>query len=311
MKVLLTLYRHTAFCTLLIWHDPPSRQVCDARPAGLRDLLQHGAEHRAAGSLVCAFCGQASPSAVALALLCPLQCGAPPLARPALLAHLAASHGAAPGTEQAVLDTGAGLGLGAAACPACQAKVAFGGQESPRILPCNARSAAVRARVAGLVSPAEAQGLTPLIVVEQEVEAALGHLASLAAPSYREEWERTAREAARRCPALPPGLAQELAWQPEGLEAGRDGLLAAFPLWEQVVARLEGPAAATAGLELELGAGWGGGLEEDVVLATDRPEAAVVARLKGELARGSEEEPPGLQESLLAGLRAELAGTVG
>jgi hypothetical protein len=296
--------------------------VCDARPAGLHDLLKHGAEHLAAGSLSCAFCGQASPSSVALALHqlvweapaagelpCPLQCGVPPLARPALLAHLSASHGAAPGTEQAVLDTGAGLGPGAAACPACQARVAVGGQESHRILHCHARSPAVRARVAGLVSLAEAQGLTPLIVVEQEVEAALGHLASLAAPSYREEWERTAREAARRYPALPPGLAQELAWQPEGLEAGREGLLAAFPLWEQVVARLEGPAAA--GLELELGAGWGGGLEEDAALATDRPEEAVVARLEGELAWGSEEEPPGVQVSLLAGLRAELAGTVG
>ena len=98
------------------------------------------------------------------------------------------------------------------------------------------------ARVASLSSLAQAQGLQPLLLVAQEVEAATCHLSLLQdSPSYREEWGRRAKEADSRYALLPPGLAcQVLGSVPEGgLRREARGREEDFLLWCKMLERAE------------------------------------------------------------------------
>ena len=168
----------------------------------------------------------------------------------------------------------------------------------------------MKERISSLVSLAEQEGLSPMVVVGQEVEATLIHLRRLASPAYSQEWERAGKEACARYPGLPPNLQSELAWAPEGLEAA-EGIMKVFPLWEKVVERLEeagGLGEALERVRRELGRGeeWET-LEQDSVLLTDKPATSVLERLEAELGWGcTDEVPPGV-EVILRGLQAQLA----
>ena len=172
------------------------------------------------------------------------------------------------------------------------------------------------ARVASLASLAQAQGLQPLLVVAQEVEAALSHLALLQdSPSYREDWGRRAKEADSRYALLPPGLARQvLGWAP-CLRREAGGKEADFLLWCQVLERAESGEEELREVVAELEAGLGREGEawpalqgEEPSLQADSPEGTVLARLQGELGWGSREgrAPPDL-EGVLQGLEAQMA----
>ena len=167
----------------------------------------------------------------------------------------------------------------------------------------------VKERISSLTSLAEQEGLTPMVVVGQEVEATLIHLRRLASPAYTQEWERAGKEACARYPGLPSSLQSELAWIPEGLEAA-DGIMKVFPLWEKVVERLEeagGLGQALERVQRELGRCDWETLEQDSALVTDRPATSVLERLEAELGWGcTDEVPPGV-EVILRGLQAQLA----
>jgi hypothetical protein len=173
----------------------------------------------------------------------------------------------------------------------------------------------VKERISSLTSLAEQEGLTPMVVVGQEVEATLIHLRRLASPAYTQEWERAGKEACARYPGLSSSLQSELAWTPEGLEAA-DGIMKVFPLWEKVVERLEeagGLGKALERVRRELGRSqwetldqWET-LEQDPALVTDKPATSVLERLEAELGWGcTDEVPPGV-EVILRGLQAQLA----
>ena len=266
---------------------PP--QICDAAPPSLELLLQHAKEHTAAGSLTCALCGLALPSVVALTL------------------HQLVWR---PGhdKEQEVLNP-VRLGEGTGGCPACGTDLENEQMEKHRVLHCESRSSRVKSRVARLVQGAEEQGLAPLLVVGQEVEAALEHLASLGGAGYREEWQRAAREAERRYGLLPEAT-EALSWAPEGLQGRSDKLLDTFPLWERVQERVVAPGhlgEVEAGLEEVLArVGEWGTLPQDPVLK-ERPEAVVLGRLEAELGWGLGETAPLGLEAVLQGLQGELA----
>jgi len=241
-------------------------------------------------------------------LTCPLACGAPGLTAASLPTHLVTFHGAEEGSEERVV-AGKSMGPGVVRCPECSTELRVD-LITHRLLHCYSRSPVVKARVAKLVALAEEQGVTPLVMVSQEVEATLSHLSRLSSPAYREEWERGGREAARRYPGVAAALLQELAWVPPGVESG-SGLLPGFQLWESVVERLEaagGLEATNARLEKELGAVWMA-LEEDTVLTTDQPDVAVVEQLQAELgwARGGREAAPQGLEAVMERLQAQLA----
>ena len=250
----------------------------------------------------------AAPPSPRSLLPCPLACGAPDLTASSLPTHLVTFHGAEDGTEERVVAVRS-LGPGVVRCPGCTTELRVD-LITHRLLHCHSRSAVVRGRVAALVTLAEEQGVSPLVMVSQEVEAVLSHLSRLSSPAYREEWERGGREAARRYPGVAAALLQELAWVPAGVESG-SGLLSGFQLWESVVERLEaagGLETTNARLQKELGAAWGA-LEEDTVLATDQPDPAVVEQLQAELGwgrAGREELPQGL-EAVMERLQAQLA----
>ena len=289
---------------------------------GLDELLKHGPEHALQGNLMCAFCGETSTSTVSLRLhqllwrspeppdhlqiSCPLQCEQS-LAPKELPSHLVSYHGAKAGTEEQVALS-ATLGEDSEQCPACHGEVRA--LEEHRVLHCARRSAEVKERISSLVSLAEEEGLSPMVVVGQEVEATLIHLRRLASPAYNQEWERAGKEACARYPGLPSNLQSELAWAPEGLEAA-EGIMKVFPLWEKVVERLEEAGGLREALERvgrELGRceEWET-LEQDSVLVTDKPANSVLERLEAELGWGcTDEVPPGV-EVILRGLQAQLA----
>ena len=296
-------------------------QVCQKELLGLDDLLKHGPEHALQGNLMCAFCGQTSTSTVSLRLhqmlwraphppdhlqhSCPLHCGQS-FAPKELPSHLVSYHGAKAGTEEQVALRGS-LGEDGEQCPACNGEVRA--LEEHRVLHCARRSAVVKERISSLTSLAEEEGLAPMIVVGQEVEATLIHLRRLASPVYSQEWERAGKEACARYPGLPSSLQSELAWAPEGLE-GADGIMKVFPLWEKVVERLEGAGGLGDALERvrrELGRSEWESLEQDSVLVTDKPPTSVLERLEAELGWGcTDEVPPGV-EVILRGLQTQLA----
>ena len=272
-------------------------QVCQKELPGVDELLKHGREHALQGNLMCAFCGETSTSTVSLRLH-QLLWRAP---------HPPDHHQPAePGTEEQVALS-ATLGEESEQCPACHGEVRL--LEEHRVLRCAQRSAVVKERISSLTSLAEQEGLTPMVVVGQEVEATLIHLRRLASPAYTQEWERAGKEACARYPGLPSSLQSELAWIPEGLEAA-DGIMKVFPLWEKVVERLEeagGLGQALERVQRELGRCDWETLEQDSALVTDKPATSVLERLEAELGWGcTDEVPPGV-EVILRGLQAQLA----
>ena len=261
-------------------------QVCEKELPGLDDLLKHGPEHALQGNLVCAFCGETSTSIISLRLHQLLWQAANP-----------------PGAEEQV----AFPGEDGEQCPLCNQEVRA--LEEHRVLHCAERSPVVKERISSLTSLSSKEGLAPMVVVGQEVEATLIHLRRLASPAYTQEWERAGREAFARYPGLPSSLQRELAWSPEGLEAA-EGIMKVFPLWEKVVERLEeaeGLMGALGRVRGELGRCDWETLEQDSVLVTDKPDNFVLERLEAELGWGcTDEVPPGV-EVILRGLQAQLA----
>ena len=237
---------------------------------------------------MCAFCGETFTSAVSLRL------------------HQLVWR--APGPEEDHLNLGGDcLGQGGGRCPLCGLQVAE--LEQHRVIHCASRSPVVKSRISSLVREAEEAGLDPMMVVSQEVEAALAHLRRLASPAYALEWERAGREACARYPGLPSSLQSELAWAPEGIEAA-EGILKLFPLWEKVVERLDeagGLGEALQRVATELGRSEWESLEQDSVLVTDKPASSVLERLEAELGWGCVDEvPPGVEQTL-RGIQAQLA----
>jgi len=268
-------------------------KVCHKELSGLDELLRHGGEHSLQGNLMCAFCGETSTSTVSLRLH--------------QLLWRAPDPPEQPGTEEEIPQS-ATLGEESEQCPACHREVRL--LEEHRVLHCARRSAVVKERISSLTNLAEQEGLNPMVVVGQEVEANLIHLRRLASPAYNQEWERAGKEACARYPGLPSSLQSELAWTPEGLEAA-DGIMKVFPLWEKVVERLEeagGLGEALERVQRELGncREWET-LEQDPALVTDKPANSVLERLEAELGWGcADEVPPGV-EMILRGLQSQLA----
>ena len=175
------------------------------------------------------------------------------------------------------------------------------------------------ARVASLSSLAQAQGIQPLLLVAQEVEAATSHLSLLQdSPSYREEWGRRAKEADSRYALLPPGLARQvLGWAPEGLRREAGGREEAFLLWCQVLERAESGEEELREVVAELEASLGREVEawpalqgEDPCLqvGVPAPEGALLTRLQGELGwADSSVRPPTELAGVLQGLESQIA----
>lgn len=240
---------------------------------------------------------------------CPLQCSKLHYPLEYLKAHLVSFHGCEKSCVEVMKDSSgqvqgvkAELGNQAVACPICNTRINSNTVklESHVILNCSARSKSVTHRVSNLVSMAEEWAEDPLLVIKQEVDAAVLHYSSLLdGDEYLDKFLQLAMAADRRYDRLPANYSKEyLGHRIEGitlqqLKEQENNLVFKFEIWSKLVEKMSGPkdiqdlivkfeedmmSAARSGMTST----WCK-LDKDLAVVTDPPDSKTLADLEQEL----------------------------